>query len=73
MSTSESLYVVGCAAEGMQPDGTCTVPVWMPYPQPVLPPLDIADGFVVSVAVLSVWVVGVKARLLFRAARAGNY
>lgn len=67
------LYVVGCAAENMQPDGTCTVPVWMPYPQQVLPPLDLADGTLVAFAIISVWAIGLKARLAFRAARIGVY
>lgn len=71
MSAPEPLYVTACAADNVQPDGTCSVPVWMPYHQPILPPLDLADGFLVSVAVLLCWAVGVKARLVFRAARQG--
>ena len=71
--TPAPLYVVGCAAENMQTDGTCTVPVWMPYPQQVLPPLDLADGTLVAFAIISVWAIGLKARLAFRAARIGVY
>ena len=71
--TPESLYVVGCAAENMQVDGTCTVPVWMPYPQPVLPPLTLADGTVVAFAIVALWAIGLKAKLVFRAARIGVY
>jgi len=73
MSTPESLYVAACAAENIQQDGTCAVPVWMPYHQPILPPLDLADGTLVAFAIVAVWVVGVKARLVFRAARLGVY
>ncbi|OCG93038.1 hypothetical protein LMG918_22405 [Xanthomonas euvesicatoria] len=73
MSTPEPLYVVGCAAANMQQDGTCSVPVWMPYHQPVLPPLDLADGTIVAFAIISMWAIGVKARLVFRAARVGVY
>jgi len=69
MSGSEPLYVVGCAAANVQPDGTCAVPVWVPYHQPILPPLDLADGSVVAFAIVSVWAIGLKARLVFRAAR----
>lgn len=63
------MYVVGCASEHVQQDGTCAVPVWLPYPQPVLPPLTLAEGTLVAFAIVSVWALGVKARLLFRAAR----
>ena len=69
MSGSEPLYVVGCAAANVQLDGTCAVPIWVPYHQPILPPLDLADGSVVAFAIVSVWAIGLKARLVFRAAR----
>lgn len=69
MSQPEPLYVVGCAAANVQQDGTCLVPVWVPYHQPILPPLDLADGSVVAFAIVSVWAIGLKARLVFRAAR----
>jgi|APEBP8051072661_1049379.scaffolds.fasta_scaffold01728_10 hypothetical protein len=69
----EPLYVQGCAAEHMQPEGVCTVPVWLPYPQQVLPPLSLADGTLVAFAIVSVWAIGVKARLVFRAARTGVF
>lgn len=73
MSEPAPLYVVGCAAENMQVDGVCSVPVWMPYPQQVLPPLTLADGTLVAFAIVSVWAIGLKARLVFRAARLGVY
>lgn len=71
--TPEPLYVVGCAQANMQTDGTCTVPVWMPYPQQVLPPLDLADGSLVAFSIVGVWAVGWKARMVFKAARTGGY
>lgn len=71
MSAPEPIYVTGCASAHIQPDGTCTVPVWTPYHQPVLPPLDLADGFLVTAAILAAWGIGIKARLVFRAARQG--
>lgn len=67
------LYVVGCAAENMQQDGVCTVPVWVPYHQPILPPLSLADGALISGAICALWAIGLKARLVFRAARIGVY
>lgn len=73
MSESEALYVAGCAAQNVQQDGTCTVPVWMPYHQPILPPLSLADGTMVAFAIVALWAVGVKAKLVFRAARLGVY
>ncbi|CAH0064536.1 hypothetical protein ARC63_07240 [Stenotrophomonas geniculata ATCC 19374 = JCM 13324] len=73
MSGPAPLYVVGCAAENVQQDGTCSVPVWMPYHQPILPPLDLADGTLVAGAIVLSWAIGLKARLVFRAARIGVY
>lgn len=73
MSSSEPLYVVGCDAANVLPDGTCTDPVWMPYHQPVLPPLSLADGTLVSFAIIAVWAFGLKARLIFRGARMGHF
>jgi hypothetical protein len=45
----------------------------MPYPQQVLPPLSAADGTVVAFAIVSMWALGLKARLIFKAGRAGSY
>ncbi len=72
-STPPPLYVVACESQHMQSDGVCAVPVWMPYPQQVLPPLDLTDGILVSFAIVGVWALGLKARLVFRAARLGVY
>lgn len=71
MSAPAPLYAAVCEVADTQSDGTCLHPVWMPYHQPVFPPLDLADGFLVSSAILVAWAVGVKAKLVFRAARQG--
>lgn len=67
------MYVVACASANLQSDGTCTQPVVMPYHQPILPPLDLADGTLVAFAIVGCWAFGVKARMVFRAARVGHY
>jgi hypothetical protein len=64
-----NLYVIACAAENIQSDGTCLVPVVMLYPRSIFPPLDLADGTLVAFSIVSVWAIGLKARLVFRAAR----
>ena len=69
MTTPAPMFITGCAAENVQPDGACSVPVWLPYPQQVLPPLSLADGTLVAFAIVGVWALGLKARLVFRAAR----
>lgn len=61
--------VAACLAEHTQPDGTCMSPVWVELPQPLLPHLDAADGTLVAFAIVSVWAIGLKAKLVFRAAR----
>lgn len=73
MADPAPMFVVGCAAENIQQDGTCTVPVQLPYPQPVLPPLDLADGSLVAFSIVGVWVIGLKARMVIRAARMGQF
>jgi len=73
MTAPAPLYVIGCAAEHLQSDGTCAMPVVMPYHQPALPPLTLADGTLVAFAIVSCWALGLKARMVFRAARMGNW
>jgi|GEM_PF-1009715 len=73
MTAPAPLYVIGCAAQHLQSDGVCSMPVVMPYHQPVLPPLSLADGTVVAFAIVSCWALGLKARMVFRAARVGHY
>lgn len=67
------MYVIACAAQHVQTDGTCTVPVAMPYHQLVLPPLTLAEGWMVAIAIASLWAIALKAKLIFRAARMGNF
>jgi hypothetical protein len=69
--TDPVYFIDGCAAENLSSEGVCSMPVVLPYPQPVLPPLDLADGSIVSFAVISMWALGLKAKLVFRAARQG--
>lgn len=69
----EMLVIAACLPANTTPEGTCTSVVWMPYPQPVLPPLSLADGTLVSFAIISLWAIALKAKLVFRAARPGNY
>lgn len=71
--SGQALYVAACAASNVQPDGTCAAPVSMPYHQPVLPPLDLADGTLVAFAIVGCWALGLKARMVFRAARMGHF
>jgi hypothetical protein len=73
MTTPAPMYTPGCAAEHLSESGICSVPVWLPYHQPVMPPLDLADGTLVAFAIVGVWVVGLKARLVIRAARMGQF
>jgi len=69
MTTPAQMFTPGCAAEHLTESGTCSVPVWLPYPQQVLPPLSLADGTLIAFSIVGVWVIGAKARLVFRAAR----
>lgn len=73
MATPVPLYVIACAAQNVQQDGTCALPVVMPYHQPILPALTLADGTIVAFAIVSCWALGLKARMVFRAARVGNF
>lgn len=69
----ETLFIRACASQHINSEGECTSEVWMPYPQQVLPPLDLADGTLVAFAIIGSWAIGLKARLAFRAARIGVY
>ena len=73
MTTPATPYIQACTPENMQQDGTCSVPVWLPYPQSPWPVLDLADGTLVALSIVGVWAIGVTARLIFRAARMGNF
>lgn len=67
------MHVLTCATGFNPVTGSCDgVSVWVEipsYPEPILPPLDIADGVIVSFAVISIWTLGLKFRLVVRAAR----
>jgi hypothetical protein len=66
---TSTMYIPGCSSENIDANGVCTVQVWVPYPEPILPYLDLADGTLVALSIVGVWAVGVKGRLVFRAAR----
>lgn len=69
MSTPAPVYVAVCPANHLQVDGSCTQAVWMPYPEPVLPPLSISEGWLVAGAICSLWAIAFAARLVFKPAR----
>ena len=50
-------------------DGTCTVPIWVEKPEQVLPPLTLAEGTQVALAIVGVWTLGLCFRLYRRAAQ----
>jgi hypothetical protein len=67
------MLVLTCASGFDQVTGQCIgASVWVEipsYPQPVLPPLTLAEGTFISFAIVGVWTVGLKARLVFKASR----
>lgn len=62
-------YVLVCTAANVQPDGTCSVPVWIEKPSPLLPPLSFDEGVAVAFAIAGVWAVGLSLRVIWRAVR----
>lgn len=62
-------YILTCTAEHVQVDGTCSVPVWIEKPSPILPPLTFEEGTAIAFAIVSVWAVGLALRVYWRAAR----
>jgi hypothetical protein len=63
-----TVYVQACEVENIGTDGVCTVPVWIEQPQPVLPPLTLAEGTQVALAIIGCWTTGLVAGLYFKAA-----
>lgn len=66
-------YVLSCDPANIAGDGTCSVPVWVPYPEPVLPPLTLAEGTAVAFAIVGCWTVGLVFRLHVRAVQNNRY
>jgi len=64
-----TVLVQACAAENIALDGTCTVPIWVEKPEQVLPPLSLAEGTQVALAIVLCWTVGLCFRLYRRAAQ----
>jgi len=66
---SSPVYVQSCSAANITVEGVCTVPVWIEKPQPVLPPLTLAEGTQVAFAIASCWAAGVVYRQFARVSR----
>lgn len=64
-----TVLVQACAVENVTAEGVCTVPIWVEKPEQVLPPLSLAEGTQVSLAIVSVWTLGLCFRLYRRAAQ----
>lgn len=62
-------YVLSCAIENVQQDGTCSVPVWIEKPTPVLPPLSMEEGAGIAFAIAGTWAIGLTLRVIWRGAR----
>lgn len=62
-------YVLVCTAANVQPDGTCSAPLWVEKLPPLLPPLSFEEGVAVSFAIVGVWIVGLTLRVIWRAVR----
>jgi hypothetical protein len=61
-----TVLVQACAVEHLTAEGVCTVPIWVEKPEQVLPPLSLAEGTVISFAIVSCWTVGLLFRLMAR-------
>lgn len=70
---SDPLYVKSCALANIDANGVCTSPVWTVNPEPVLPPLTLAEGTQIAFAIAGVWTVGLVVRLYARAAQSQRY
>lgn len=67
------MYVTACVSGFNETTGTCDgVVAWVEipsYPEPVLPPLTLAEGTAIAFAIVGVWTIGLAARLIFKASR----
>ena len=66
-------YVLSCDVANIQEDGSCSVPVWVPYPERVLAHLTLAEGTQVALAIVGCWTVGLCFRLYVRAGQNNRY
>ena len=62
-------YVLVCTAANVQPDGTCSAPVWIEKPTPILQPLTFGEGVGIAFAIAGIWAIGLGLRVMWRAAR----
>jgi hypothetical protein len=65
----DPVYIQSCAVQNIGTDGVCAVPVWIESPQPVLPPLTLAEGTQVAFAIAACWALGVVFRQFARVSR----
>lgn len=61
-----TVLIQGCAVENLSAEGVCTVPIWVEKPEQVLPPLTLAEGTVISFAIVGCWTLGLVFRLMAR-------
>ncbi|WP_156117175.1 hypothetical protein [Xanthomonas sacchari] len=66
---ADQLYIQSCTAANIGSDGVCTVPVWIEKPQPVLPPLTLAEGTQIAFAIAGCWALGLVYRQYARVSR----
>ena len=67
------MHVLTCTSGFDPSSGNCDgSSAWVEipsYPEPVFPPLSLADGAVVSFSIIALWSLGAKFRLMVKAAR----
>ena len=64
-----STPILTCLPADWHPEtGICDDPVWMEVSTGALPPLSIADGAAIGLAIIAVWVIGWGYRVAVRAA-----
>jgi hypothetical protein len=68
-----SLLIAACMPENVGNDGTCMAVVWIEKPEPVFPPLTVAQGAEIGFLIASVWAMGLAFRLYVRATQTNRY
>ncbi|WP_321824521.1 hypothetical protein [Xanthomonas citri] len=66
---TESLFLQACMPSNIDSAGMCTASVWIEKPEPVLPPLTLAEGTQVALAIASCWALGAVFRQYARASK----
>jgi len=60
-----ALQFAGCDVANIQPDGSCSQPVWLEAPS-ILPPLTVEDAGLIWSAIAVMWVIGFGVREIRR-------